>query len=376
MTDPRSRIRTAMELGTPDRVPFMCQMSIGHMLLQLGVSPAEFWLDPEVFARGLVQLREMYAMDGILVSLHGHDPAWRSHVVSRRLGKDGEEVLWDSGEKMLCVFDDLPRVLVSTRAAPPSTEGFREADLPDTLEYIPVSQGLRFPICREHRFDIFERVRMLAGPQYSVHGEVTSPFDYYLDLFGLQQGLVGLVDSPDTARMVLRRYGSLVAGLASEMCDAGVDAIKVSSPYAGAGFISRAVYREFVLPAEREVAAAVRHRGVHIYTHTCGAINDRLEMMLDAGVSGIECLDPPPLGNVELEDAKSRLEGRGFIKGNVDSVHLLLSGTAAEILEDSPRRLETGRKGGGYIFSIACSVAPRVTRERLFLLREAVDRWG
>jgi len=160
------------------------------------------------------------------------------------------------------------------------------------------------------------------------------------------------------------------------MSSAGVDAIKVSSPFAGAGFISPEFYREFVLPFEGEIARAVRARGIHIYTHTCGAISDRLEIMCDAGVSGIECLDPPPLGNVELEDAKRRMRGRGFIKGNVDSVNTLLRGSTEAILEDARRRIQIGKEGGGFIFSTACSVAPRVEREKLLLLREAVEWWG
>jgi hypothetical protein len=43
--------------------------------------------------------------------------------------------------------------------------------------------------------------------------------------------------------------------------------------------------------------------------------------MAGSGASGIECLDPPPLGRVELEDAKARVGGRIFIKGNIDPVH-------------------------------------------------------
>jgi uroporphyrinogen decarboxylase len=160
------------------------------------------------------------------------------------------------------------------------------------------------------------------------------------------------------------------------MCLAGVDAIKISSPFAGAGFISPKFYREFVLPYESEIARAVKQRNVHIYTHTCGAVSDRLEMMFDAGVSGIECLDPPPLGNVELEDAKRRTRARGFIKGNVDSVNTLLLGSREDILTDARERIEIGKDGGGFIFSTACSVAPRVQREKLLLLREAVDEWG
>ncbi len=60
-----------MNQESPDRLPLMCQLSIGHMILQLDVSPVDFWNDVEVFADGLVKLREIYGFDGILVSLHG-----------------------------------------------------------------------------------------------------------------------------------------------------------------------------------------------------------------------------------------------------------------------------------------------------------------
>ncbi|MGA3243948.1 MAG: uroporphyrinogen decarboxylase family protein [Bacteroidota bacterium] len=375
MSTPRQRVREAMDLGSPARVPLMCQLSIGHMLLQLKTSPAEFWHDEDVFVRGLVRLREIYDFDGILVSLHGHDRGWGANIESRRKLSGGEEITWQDGRRILYLLYDLPQPLHSEEPKPGLSE-FSIDVLPAELDYIPVSQGLRFRIDRAHRFDVFRKVRAQAGPGYSIHGEITSPFDYYLDLFGHQEGLLGLLNEPGKAKEILSHFTILIKNLAVEMCREDIDAIKVSSPFAGAGFISPAFYKEFVLPFEREIAGAVRSNGVHIYTHTCGAVSDRLELMFDAGVSGIECLDPPPLGNVELDDAKKRTKGRGFIKGNIDSVNTLLNGSKEEILSDARRRIEVGREGGGFILSTACSVAPGVEREKLLLLREAVEKWG
>jgi hypothetical protein len=372
---PRQRIRDAMDLKTPDRVPVMCQLSIGHMLLQLDVSPSEFWHDMNVFVEGLVRLREIYDFDGVLVSLHGHDPDWRNSIRSRSVVGGLEEIVWQNGERIRYLPDDLPQPL-NQETRHPLLDEFDEKDLPATLAYIPVSQGLRFAINPLHRFDVLRLIRSSIGDSYSVHGEITSPFDYLLDLFGYQQGLLGLLGEPEQCKVVLAHFTSLVKQLAVDMCDEGIDAIKVSSPFAGAGFISREAYSEFVLPYESEIAQAVRAKGVHIYTHTCGAVSDRLELMLDAGVSGIECLDPPPLGDVELKEAKRRTRGRGFIKGNIDSVNTLLNGDAAKILADARQRLEVAKEGGGFILSTACSVAPRVDRSKLQLLRQAVETWG
>lgn len=375
MSTPRERMREAMELGTPARVPLMCQLSIGHMLLQLDVSPLEFWHDADLFAEGLCRLREIYQFDGVLVSLHGHDPDWRSGIRSRKETPSGEEVTWEDGTTLRYLLDDLPQPVVDERS--PGLSASAALDLlPPRLTFIPVSQGLRFRIHPEHKFDIFGKVRDRLGDAFSLHGEITSPFDYFLDLLGHQSGLLSLLLEPEPSKEILRWYTGLIKELAVEMCSAGIDAIKVSSPFAGSGFISPEMYREFVLPFEGDIARAVRSRGIPIYTHTCGAISDRLEMLFAAGVSGIECLDPPPLGNVELADAKRRIGARGFIKGNIDSVNTLLLGSSAQILQDARQRIETGKQGGGFILSTACSVAPYVEREKLQLLHEAVDRWG
>ena len=365
-----------MNLGTPDRVPLMCQFSIGHMLQQLDVSPAELWFDPDVFAHALLSLREMYDFDGVLISLHGHNPHWRDDVESRRLTQDGEEILWRNGDKTICAYDDLPRHTPVADCPKPSIERVSDTDLPMALEHIPVSQGLHFRIDSRHRFDIFRTLVREIGDAYSIHGEITSPFDYFLDYFGYQDALVALTENPDTSKRVLGQFASLLTTLAREMCGTGIDAIKLSSPFAGAGFISPAFYREFVLPFEREIVKVVKEKGKHIYIHTCGAIRDRIALMLDSGTSGLECLDPPPLGNVELEEAATIMRGKAFIKGNMDSVNLLLFGTDREILDDAKRRLEIGKVLGGYILSTACSIAPRVQREKVLLLREAAEQWG
>ena len=375
MSTPREIVLQAMKLARPSRTPLMCQLSIGHMLLQLDVSPVDFWHDQDVFSEGLCRLREIYDFDGVLVSLHGHDPEWRSAIRSRVLTPAGEEIEWRDGSKLRYLANDLPQP-VSDKNTEFATADQALASFPESLNYIPVSQGLRFPIHPEHKFDVFGKTQNRLGGNYSIHGEITSPFDYFLDTCGHQSGLMNLLVEPERSKKLLGRYAILVKELAVQMCGTGVDAIKLSSPFAGAGFISPALYREFVLPFERDVAQAVRYAGVHIYTHTCGAIADRLELMLEAGVSGIECLDPAPLGDVELSDAKRRIGGRGFIKGNIDSVNTLLYGTKEAILEDARKRIEVGKEGGGFILSTACSVAPHVGREKLLLLREAIERWG
>jgi hypothetical protein len=369
-------MRLAMGSGVPDRVPVMCQMSFGHMLLQTGNSAAAFWSSAEIFADGLLTMRKSYRFDGILVSLHGHSPDWEKRIVRVDKEVDGEVVHWKNGDKTVFPPDDLPRHCAAVERAVPYLSDFDPVSIPDGVDFIPVSQGLDFPIDPEHSFDIIDLIIAEAGAETSVHGEVTSPFDYYLRLFGHSQALIGLLDDPQRAKEILERYTEGVVRLACGLIAHRVNAVKVSSPYAGSGFISPQNYRDFVMPYERRIAGAVRKLGIPAYIHTCGAVDDRLEMMVEAGFSGIECLDPPPLGNVELADAKRRVGDKAFIKGNIDPVHVLLGGTVEKVRQDAESRLEVGKPGGGYILSTACSIAPRTPRENIQVLAEVADESG
>lgn len=373
----KERMAAAMSGGRPDRVPVMCQMSIGHMLLQTGASPLRFWHDAGEFVDGLLALRDMYRFDGVLVSLHGHDPGWERGVAAASRGPGGEErVRWRNGDETVFPPDDLPIELPAVKPSRPAFEGFDPSSLPERIGHIPVSQGLRFALDPDHLYDAVAQAVARAGRDFSIHGEVTSPLDYVLDLFGFEQTLLGFMDDPGRAKAVLDRFSAAVVLLAEGLAAAGVDAVKISSPFAGAGFLSTAAYRAFVLPFESRIARAIEARGVRAYLHTCGDINDRLELMAEGGVSGIECLDPPPLGRVDLAEAKRRIGGRVFIKGNIDPVNVLLGADRRAVVADAERRLAAGRPGGRFILSTACSIAPRTPRANVAALAETAERLG
>jgi uroporphyrinogen decarboxylase len=159
---------------------------------------------------------------------------------------------------------------------------------------------------------------------------------------------------------------------------AGADAVLVSSAYAGGGLISARHYREFVLPFEARVVSGFKARcpATPVYTHTCGAIGDRLELLEETGTDGIDTLDPPPLGDVDLGEAKRRVGGRLFLKGNVDPVGTVLLGTPAAVRRDAAGRIAVGGRGGGYVLSTACSVPPGAPPGNVSQLRAAADAAG
>lgn len=372
----RERVLRAMNFEYPDRVPVMCQMSIGHMLQQLkNVSPVDFWFDAETFANGLVYLRELYQFDGILVSLHGHFKNWRE-IYNQREVQDDKEIVYLDDRKLIFSNEDLPFPEFYGERKYPSIDEIDISSLPAEIDYIPVSGGLHFKIDLNNKFEIFDLVYQKVGDEFSIHGEVTSPFDYLLDLLGYENALMSLIENPEKCKEILQHFTNGISKLASEMCDKQIDAIKISSPFAGAGFISPEFYKEFVLPYESQIISAIKSKGKFAYLHTCGAINDRLELMIESGTSGIECLDPRPLGDVDLIDAKRRLGTKVFIKGNIDSVNTLLFGSPKRVIVDVTEIISIGKTNGGFILSTACSIAPKVPAENVKLLKSLAEKFG
>jgi uroporphyrinogen-III decarboxylase len=370
---------TAMRLGVPARVPAMCQLAIGHTLLQSGVHPLDFFLDSQAYADGLLAMRERYRFDGVLLHKPGREPAFRDLVA--RVDRDGAvpTLHLTDGAAIECPRDDDPIYRDYGQLRRPEVV---EMDPEQPFAWAPPSyvawcrhKGtalyLREDEIPPYWYDAIDRVRAAAGAHYHVHGEVRSPLDHLMALLGLENALLALLTEPDHCHALLATLTRMSAVWAVAQLHRGCDAIKLSSPYAGAGFLSRAMYQEWVLPGERQVAEAVRAAGGLIYTHTCGAIGDRLDLIAASGVHGIETLDPPPLGTVDLVTAKRQLRDKLFIKGNIDPVGVmrLPPEQARPLIRQT---LAIGRQGGQYILSTACSVPPRAPAATVALLAELV----
>jgi uroporphyrinogen-III decarboxylase len=197
-----------------------------------------------------------------------------------------------------------------------------------------------------------------------------------MELFGYEQALLALVDAPARCHEVLAVFTRNVLTQVDLYAGCRPDAILVSSAFAGAGFISRQMYEEFVVPYEDQVFRAIRQHGPKSYVHTCGAIGDRLDLMSETSVDGIDTLDPPPLGTVCLEDAKSKYGKRFFFKGNLDAVNEMLGADDETFERAVKERIRIGKPGSGYILSSACSVAPYVKPDRLKKLAELAAQFG
>jgi hypothetical protein len=379
----RERIALAMRHEIPDRVPVMCQLALGHYFLNIQLAPHEIWFTSQGFAEALVQLQKRYRFDGILINLPGRPEGLLGEVRSIRETAEGEELTWANGDVTLIPWDDNPQHYHADGSMA------RRADFdtidPDHLEHIDDLAGYvwntyhvpwvtdkpdRGPMTEvpPYFFRTFDLVKGMVGDEVSVHGEVFSPFTHYLELFGYQEALMGLIKDRAKAQALLDRLAQASITWAVAQVTHSADAVLISSAFAGGGFISPKMYRDFVLPYERRVAEAIKSVGGIVYTHTCGALGDRLELLVETGTMGVDTLDPPPLGNTTLAEAKSLIGEKVFLKGNMNGVEILAFEAEDDVIQHATERIQVGMPGGGYILSTACSVPPKVDPWKLELL--------
>lgn len=375
----RERVAKAMRLERPDRVPVMCQPTIGFLLRQCpDVSPLGLWYDQSVYAETLCRITDKFGFDGVLISMIGNVPLDEDTVAEIDLEwREGPRVTFKNGDVTVFCQNDLPRHTYADRPLP-EIESFDPDSIPDHVQFQPVSNDLNAYVSSDprERVRVIREVRSRVGPDLSVHGELYSPFDHFVELFGTENALIALLTEPEKSLDIMTRFARAIARFAHEQIDAGVDAMKLSSPWTGQKFLSLDLYKQLVVPPQKLLSAACREREVPIYCHTCGALDDRLEAIIDSGYNGLECLDPPPLGNVRLEDAVQRVGSRAFIKGNVDPVHTLLNGTVEQVVADARERLRIGKQASGFILSTACAIAPETPAQNLRALSETAQEFG
>lgn len=354
----------------PDRVPVMCQLALGHYFLQTPFDPVDIWYDSQVFGDALVALQRRYGFDGILVNLPGREPAWRRSIAATERQDDETFVRWVEGPISIVPCDDNPRVVDEALGIrrPPAFESLD----PDALFYVEPHGRLGVTCVEEFppwQFRTLEYVRSIA-PDVSVHGEVFSPLSQFVELLGCSEAMIALLDDPGKVTACLSRLAEGAVALGRGLHEAGADAVLISSAFAGGGFISRTHYEEFVLRHEQRIVSALKASGAIVYTHTCGAIGDRLDLMQQSGTCGIDTLDPPPLGTVDLAAARRELAPTVFIKGNIDPVNTMLRGSPEACRQSALERIAIAGPAG-YILSTACSVPPRTPPGNILELARA-----
>jgi uroporphyrinogen decarboxylase len=90
----------------------------------------------------------------------------------------------------------------------------------------------------------------------------------------------------------------------------------------------------------------------------------------------IATLTPPPVGDVDLAEAKKRVGDKTCLKGNIDLIYVLLKGTPELVRKSVREAIDAAADGGGFILSTSDSIREGTPVENVRAYSEAAREYG
>ncbi len=202
-----------------------------------------------------------------------------------------------------------------------------------------------------------------------VGGVICGPWTVATNLRGAQNLLMDTVTDPQFVHELMKFAVEVVKPFGEGVARAGAG-LSLSEAPASISLISPKIYREFVLPYQKEVISHLREKRISVTLHICGYIDPIMEDVATTGAIAFS-IDKPS----SLEKMLSLCGERCVTIGNV-STGVFIDGSPQEIEEEVRRCLDVGMKKGGFILSTGCEISPKGELEKVELFCKVAAKLG
>ncbi len=340
---PRDRLLTALDRGTPDRLPVM-EMAIDPAVIR-GAGAADYF-----------DLVERLDLDGVAANQVVYQLGIRGALLRRaRTFTDP----WGVPKRVMGEL--LPYAVRHPVRAAADLDRLRPPD------------PRRDPVLAAVR----ETARRVRGRR-AVAVVAAADFSASWNLCGMERLLVSFVDEPAFAKrigeIVLAYHLAFVRLAVRE----GADVVVLSDDYAHktGPLMSPAQFRAFVLPLLAEAVRSARATGARCVKHTDGDVRALLDDIVGTGVDAVGPLEPA--AGMDLGEVRRRHGARVAVVGNLD-VDLLCRGTADEVRTATAALVASvSRRGGpgGHVLSSGNSITSAVRPQNFVAMVTAARARG
>ena len=150
--------------------------------------------------------------------------------------------------------------------------------------------------------------------------------------------------------------------------------------YALPPLMAPADFDEFVVEYDRPLMELIHsYPGRYAIVHSHGRVSRFLERFAEIGMDGLNVLEPPPVGDTVLADAKRRVGDKYCLIGNIQYDDIA-RGTPDRVERLVVEALRAGAPGGGFILSPCASPyerpLPRAAAENFLHYLRAARKYG
>jgi uroporphyrinogen decarboxylase len=226
------------------------------------------------------------------------------------------------------------------------------------------------------RYASIERAVAEYKGKFAIGVHLNDVFSIPRYLMGMEGLLMAIAAEPKLVAGLVNLSVEVNVAMAKEVAARGADFIWTGDDYAGnAGpFMSPRHFRELFAPGLACVAAGFAAAGLPFVKHCDGNIHPIIDMMVDAGISALDPIDPQ--GGMDLTDVKARYGSRVALKGNVDCTKVLVYDTEKQVVEATRAALRAGAPGGGYILSSSNSIHSSICPANYLTMMQTLRQFG
>ena len=195
------------------------------------------------------------------------------------------------------------------------------------------------------------RVRAELCEQGIVIASVGDPAYLAADLMSFQGYLMWAFEDTDHfARTVAIIAERVMENLRRQLDCCVLDLYRIVGPeYFTPPYLSPAMFQRFIVPHVTEMTRLIHARGGKVRVHCHGKMAQVLDMILETGCDGIDPCEPPPDGDISLDEVKRRCQARGVsVWGNIE-LKLLEQATPGQVRAEVQKIMRQAKDGGGFV---------------------------
>ncbi|MCF7927838.1 MAG: hypothetical protein K9L68_02370 [Spirochaetales bacterium] len=219
--------------------------------------------------------------------------------------------------------------------------------------------------------------------EYAILGGDWSPYWHdVIDLTGHVELYYMIYDAPEVLERIFERVTDFYQQVSRNIFDyAGndIDIFFIGNDFGGqtGPLMSPEQFRRFLLPSMKRLIDLGHGYGKPVMLHCCGGYRELIPDLIEAGIDGLQALQPDAAG-MEPAELKKEFGSKIVLNGSIDSKRVLINGPSPDFVREETRKvLEIMQPGGRYIASASHdAILEETPVENVLAMFESIEEFG
>ncbi len=227
-----------------------------------------------------------------------------------------------------------------------------------------------------HRWDTLKKRISIFKGKRAIFINLRDVWSHPRDLLGYINLCVFSLEDPILVNGVIEKCVDHTLKVAKIAAQLGAEVVVTGDDIADSKntLISPKLWKELFLPHYRKLIKGFHDMGLFYWKHSDGNIMPILDSLVEVGIDGIDPIDP--LGGMDLGNVKHLYGDKIAIKGNVDCVNVLTSGTEKDVIDSVKKCISIAGKNGRYVCSSSNSIFQGIKPNLYKAMVEAIHTYG